>query len=62
MLTSVHLIGAAVDDEKVSQDQSDIDHSPFDDGKVYGNAIERNVIKIAMLAYSLLLTAINYLD
>jgi hypothetical protein len=38
-------MGAAVDDEEVSKNQSDIDHSPFDDGKVYGNAIERNVVK-----------------
>jgi hypothetical protein len=44
-VTSVHLMGAAVDDEEVSKNQSDIDHSPFDDGKVYGNAIERYVAK-----------------
>lgn len=48
-ITSVHLIGAAVDDEKLSQDHSDIDHSPFDDGKVYGNAIERNVVNFTNL-------------
>ena len=35
---------APVDNEKVSKNQSDVDHSPFDDGKVYGNAIERNVV------------------
>lgn len=43
-ITSVHLMGAAADDEKISKNQSDIDHSPSDDGKVYGNAIERNVV------------------
>jgi Alpha/beta hydrolase of unknown function (DUF900) len=44
-ITSVHLMGAAVDDEKISKNQFDIDHGLFDDGKVYGNAIERNVLK-----------------
>ena len=44
-ITSVHLMGAAVDDEKVSKNLFDIDHGLFDDGKVYGNAIERNVVK-----------------
>lgn len=48
-ITSVHLIGAAVDDEKVSQDWSDIDSNSFDDGKVYGNAIERNVVNFTNL-------------
>ena len=48
-ITSVHLIGAAVDDEKISQDRYDIDYSPFDDGKVYGNAIERNVVNFTNL-------------
>jgi hypothetical protein len=48
-VTSVHLMGAAVDDEKVSKNQSDIDYSPFDDEKVYGNAIERNVINFTNL-------------
>jgi hypothetical protein len=42
-ITSVHLMGAAVDDEKISKDPFDIDHGLFDDGKVYGTAIERNV-------------------
>lgn len=44
-ITSVHLMGAAVDDEKISKNQFDIDHGLFDDGKVYGTAIERNVVK-----------------
>ena|SRR5215211_2691058 len=44
-ITSVHLMGAAVDDEKISKNPFDIDHGLFDDGKVYGNAIERNVVK-----------------
>lgn len=44
-ITSVHLMGAAVDDEKISKNPIDIDHGLFDDGKVYGNAIERNVVK-----------------
>jgi hypothetical protein len=43
-ITSVHLMGAAIDDEKISKDPFDIDHGLFDDGKVYGNAIERNVV------------------
>src|SRR5918997_5265616 len=38
-------MGAAVDDEKVSKNLFDIDHGLFDDGKVYGNSIERNVVK-----------------
>jgi len=44
-ITSVHLMGAAVDDEKISKNQFDIDRGLFDDGKVYGTAIERNVVK-----------------
>ena len=44
-ITSVHLMGAAVDDEKISKDPFDIDHGLFDDGKIYGSAIERNVVK-----------------
>lgn len=44
-ITSVHLMGAAVDDEKISKNPFDIDHGLFDDGKVYGTAIERNVVK-----------------
>ncbi len=48
-ITSVHLMGAAVDNEKVSKNQSDIDHSPLDDGKVYGSAIERNVVNFTNL-------------
>src|SRR5918996_1607545 len=51
-ILSVHLMGAAVDDEEVSKNQSDIDHSLFDDGIVYGNAIERNVVSFTNL-YSL---------
>jgi hypothetical protein len=43
-ITSVHLMGAAVDDEKISKNPFDIDHGLYDDGKVYGNAIERNVV------------------
>jgi len=38
-------MGAAVDDEKISKNQFDIDRGLFDDGKVYGTAIERNVVK-----------------
>jgi len=51
-IQSVHLMGAAVDDEEVSKNQSDIDHSLFDDEIVYGNAIERNVVTFTNL-YSL---------
>lgn len=43
-ITSVHLMGAAVDDEKISKNPLDIDHGLFDDGKVYGTAIEGNVV------------------
>ena len=43
-ITSVHLMGAAVDDEKISKNPFDIDHGLFDDGKIYGTAIERNVV------------------
>jgi hypothetical protein len=38
-------MGAAVDDEKISKDPFDIDHGLFDDGKIYGTPIERNVVK-----------------
>jgi hypothetical protein len=48
-LTSVHIMGAAADHEKVSKNQSDIDDSSFDDGKVYGIAIERNVVNFTNL-------------
>jgi hypothetical protein len=44
-ITSVHLMGAVVDDEKISKNPFDIDHGLFDDGKVYGTAIEANVVK-----------------
>ncbi len=44
-ITSVHLMGAAVDDEKISKNPFDVDHGLYDDGKVYGTAIERNVVK-----------------
>jgi hypothetical protein len=42
-------MGAAADHEKVSKNQSDIDRSSFDDGKVYGYAIERNVVNFTNL-------------
>jgi hypothetical protein len=48
-ITSIHLMGAAADHEKVSKNQSDIDRSSFDDGKVYGYAIERNVVNFTNL-------------
>ena len=39
---SVHLMGAAVDDEQVSRDSSDTDDDPAD--KVYGQSIESRVV------------------
>jgi hypothetical protein len=44
-ITSVHLMGAAVDDEKISKNPFDNDHGLYDDEKVYGTAIERNVVE-----------------
>lgn len=44
-ITSVHLMGAAIDDEKVSKNPLDVDHGLYDDGKVYGTAIEGNVVE-----------------
>jgi hypothetical protein len=44
-LESVHLMGAAVDDEEVSNNPSYNSDSHYDDGIVYGDAIEKNVKK-----------------
>jgi hypothetical protein len=45
-IASVHLVGAAVDNEEVSKRSSDTGDSVYDDRKVYGGAIERQVNKI----------------
>lgn len=42
-IASVHLLGAAVDDEEVSKNLSDTRDSPYDDQIVYGQAIEEEV-------------------
>ena len=42
-IASVHLMGAAVDNEKVSKNPSDTRDSPDDDAIVYGQAIEQKV-------------------
>ena len=42
-LESVHLMGGAVDDEEVSKNPSDNNDSKYDDGIVYGDAIEKHV-------------------
>ena len=44
-LESVHLMGAAVDDEEVSKNPNDNQDSNHDDGIVYGDAIEKHVKK-----------------
>ncbi len=44
-LESVHLMGAAVDDEEVSKNPNDNHDSNYDDGIVYGDAIEKHVQK-----------------
>ena len=44
-LESVHLMGAAVDDEEVSKNPNDNRNSRYDDGVVYGDAIENHVNK-----------------
>jgi hypothetical protein len=44
-IESVHLMGAAVDNEEVSKRASDTGDSTYDDDEVYGGAIERQVIK-----------------
>jgi hypothetical protein len=44
-LESVHLMGAAVDDEEVSKNPNDNRNSINDDGIVYGDAIEKHVKK-----------------
>jgi pimeloyl-ACP methyl ester carboxylesterase len=43
-LTSVHLMGAAVDDELVSKNPSDTGDSFLDDGAVYGMYIQNKVV------------------
>ncbi len=43
-ITSVHLMGAAVDDEEVSRDPSDTGDSFLDDSIVYGEFIQKEVI------------------
>jgi hypothetical protein len=45
-IASMHLMGAAVDNEEVSKRSSDTGDSAYDDRKVYGGAIERQVSKI----------------
>jgi hypothetical protein len=42
-IASVHLMGAAVDDEEISRNPSDTEDSPKDDAIVYGQAIEEEV-------------------
>jgi pimeloyl-ACP methyl ester carboxylesterase len=42
-IESVHLLGAAVDDEEISLDASDTGRSQYDDDKVYGWAIQKQV-------------------
>jgi len=42
-IASVHLMGAAVDDEEISKNPSDNNNSEYDDGIVYGDAIEKYV-------------------
>ena len=42
-IASVHLLGAAVDNEEVSKNLSDTRDSPYDDQIVYGQAIEEEV-------------------
>src|ERR671922_2759638 len=42
-IESVHLMGATVDDEKISLNPSDTGSSRNDDSKVYGRAIQRQV-------------------
>ena len=44
-IASIHLMGAAVDNEEVSKRASDTGDSTYDDSEVYGGAIERQVIK-----------------
>jgi hypothetical protein len=44
-IASMHLMGAAVDNEEVSKRASDTGDSTYDDHEVYGGAIERQVIK-----------------
>jgi hypothetical protein len=44
-LESIHLMGAAVDDEEVSKNPNDNQDSNHDDGIVYGDAIEKHVKK-----------------
>jgi hypothetical protein len=44
-IASIHLMGAAVDDEEVSKRSSDTGDSAYDDEEVYGGAMERQVIK-----------------
>lgn len=43
-ITSVHLMGAAVDDEEVSRDSADTGDSFLDDDTVYGKFIQREVV------------------
>jgi hypothetical protein len=42
-IASMHLMGAAVDNEEVSKRSSDTGDSAYDDRRVYGGAIERPV-------------------
>jgi Alpha/beta hydrolase of unknown function (DUF900) len=44
-IASMHLMGAAVDNEEVSRRSSDTGDSANDDNEVYGRAIERQVVK-----------------
>jgi hypothetical protein len=44
-IASMHLMGAAVDNEEVSKRASDTGDSTHDDDEVYGGAIERQVVK-----------------
>jgi pimeloyl-ACP methyl ester carboxylesterase len=45
MVKSVHLMGAAIDDEEISKNPDDNQDSTFDDRIVYGDAIENHVEK-----------------
>ena len=45
-IASLHLMGAAIDNEEVSKRSSDTGDSAYDDRKVYGGAIERQVNRI----------------
>lgn len=58
-IKSVHLIGAAADDEKISKNSSDADNSsPSDNGIIYGMDIENHVT----IFYNLFSPEDNYLQ